>query len=117
MDLSQARISGSLNLHDAILSAPGGRALTARQLQTRELDLRPRRTPEGEVDLRHAQIGVIRDDPATWSPRRQDGLGAEHDQHTGRRQCAARGESGPAGRPARRAGGAGARVDPPQPDR
>lgn len=70
-----ARIDRYLNLHDATLSAPGGSALNARQLQAHELDLRPTRSPEGTVDLRHAQIGVILDDPATWSPCRQDGLG------------------------------------------
>ncbi|MEV4382228.1 hypothetical protein [Streptosporangium sp. NPDC049644] len=69
-----ARIDRYLNLHDATLSAPGGSALNARQLQARELDLRPTRPPEGTVDLRHAQIGVILDDPALWSPCRQDGL-------------------------------------------
>ncbi|MFJ2034092.1 hypothetical protein [Streptosporangium sp. NPDC087985] len=74
LTLIGARIGRHLYLNDATLSAPGGRALAAWQLEARELYLRPRRTPEGAVDLRHARIGVIRDDPATWSPRRQDGL-------------------------------------------
>ncbi|MET8049508.1 hypothetical protein ABZU75_18110 [Streptosporangium sp. NPDC005286] len=74
LTLIGARIGRHLYLNDATLSAPGGRALAAWQLQARELYLRPKRAPEGTVDLRHAQIGVIRDDPATWSPRRQDGL-------------------------------------------
>ncbi|MEU0478303.1 hypothetical protein ABZ260_03825 [Streptosporangium sp. NPDC006013] len=41
LTLIGARIDRYLNLHDATLSAPGGNALNARQLQTRELDLRP----------------------------------------------------------------------------
>ncbi|WP_433510826.1 hypothetical protein ACQP2T_44190 [Nonomuraea sp. CA-143628] len=61
-------------LNDATLANPGGRALAAWQLQASELYLRPKAAPEGTVDLRHARIGVLRDDPATWSPRRQDGL-------------------------------------------
>lgn len=74
LTLIGTRVGRHLYLNDTTLSAPGGRALAAWQLEARELYLRPRRTPEGTVDLRHARIGVIRDDPATWSPRRQDGL-------------------------------------------
>ncbi|MEU8198525.1 hypothetical protein AB0C10_32570 [Microbispora amethystogenes] len=67
-------IGRHLYLNDATLSAPGGRALAAWQLEVRELYLRPRKAPEGTLDLRHARIGVLRDDPETWSRRRQDGL-------------------------------------------
>ncbi|MGW0809859.1 hypothetical protein [Nonomuraea sp. NPDC002799] len=61
-------------LNDATLSNPGGRALAAWQLEANELYLRPRQRPQGLLDLRHARIGVLRDDPGTWSPHRQDGL-------------------------------------------
>jgi hypothetical protein len=74
LNLVGAVIGRHLYLNDATLRAPGGRALAAWQLEVRELYLRPRQPPEGIVDLRHARIGVLRDAPATWSPRRQDGL-------------------------------------------
>jgi hypothetical protein len=69
-----ARLGRHLDLDEATLSAPGGQALVARQLEARELYLRPKQIPEGVVDLRHARIGVLYDAPATWSPRRQNGL-------------------------------------------
>ncbi|WP_214323648.1 hypothetical protein [Nonomuraea sediminis] len=69
-----ARIGRRLYLAGATLSAPAGRALAAWQLEARELYLRPKQVPEGQVDLRHARIGVLRDDPATWSRHRLDGL-------------------------------------------
>ncbi|MEW9534679.1 hypothetical protein [Microbispora sp. NPDC049125] len=74
LNLIGATIGRHLSLDGATLRAPGRRALAAWQLDVRELYLRPRRKPEGVVDLRHARIGVLRDDPGTWSPRRQDGL-------------------------------------------
>ncbi|MEU8204499.1 hypothetical protein [Streptosporangium sp. NPDC049046] len=74
LTLVGARLGRHLDLTDATLSAPGAQALVARQLEARELYLRPKQTLEGVVDLRHARIGVIYDDPATWSPRHQNGL-------------------------------------------
>ncbi|MEU4832825.1 hypothetical protein [Streptosporangium sp. NPDC023615] len=74
LTLNGARLGRHLDLDDATLRAPGGQALAARQLEARELYLRPKRTPEGVVDLRYARIGVLYDAPATWSPRRQNGL-------------------------------------------
>jgi hypothetical protein len=41
-------------------------ALSARHLTARELVLLPDDPPEGGVDLSHARVGVLRDDPATW---------------------------------------------------
>ncbi len=72
-----ARIGRHLHFSGAKLSAPGARALWAWQLEAREVFLRPRAPIEGIVDLRHARIGVLRDDPETWSPLRQDGLSYE----------------------------------------
>ncbi|EIV92250.1 hypothetical protein FraQA3DRAFT_1782 [Frankia sp. QA3] len=62
-----------------------GVALDARHLTARELVLRPLITPGGTVDLRHAALGLLRDDPATWPDRllldglRYDGLDAAGD--------------------------------------
>jgi hypothetical protein len=83
--LANAAIGGSLRFDGAILDADGaglddpdadaGTALDCRHLTTRELVLRPARMPGGAVDLGHARIGLLRDDPAHW-PRavRLDGL-------------------------------------------
>ncbi|HUR01842.1 MAG TPA: hypothetical protein VM347_04830 [Nonomuraea sp.] len=68
------RVRRLVTLNGATLSNPGGLALAAWQLEASELYLRPEEAPEGIVDLRHARIGVLRDDTATWSPRWQDGL-------------------------------------------
>jgi hypothetical protein len=72
-----ARIGRQLHFSEAKLSAPGARALRGWQLEAREIFLRPRAPIDGIVDLRHARIGVIRDDPETWSVLRQDGLSYE----------------------------------------
>ncbi|GAA5082129.1 hypothetical protein HNP84_009704 [Thermocatellispora tengchongensis] len=74
LNLIGTQVRRHIHLNDATLSNPGGRALAAWQLEAGELYLRPKQPPEGLLDLRHARIGVLRDDPATWSPRRQDGL-------------------------------------------
>jgi hypothetical protein len=68
-------IGGSLTLQHAVLANPGGSALEVNSLQVRELVLRPAVPVDGEVDLRNAVIGALRDDPATWPGRlRLDGL-------------------------------------------
>ncbi|TDB80032.1 hypothetical protein [Micromonospora sp. KC721] len=41
-------------------------ALNCRQLQTDELVLATDGPVEGQLDLRHARLGVLRDDPETW---------------------------------------------------
>ncbi|WP_305783266.1 hypothetical protein [Symbioplanes lichenis] len=65
--------TGAVTLHHAQvvswLSFAGAHldgVLGLRHLQTRELALLPARTPTGAVDLRHARIGLLRDDPVTW---------------------------------------------------
>ena len=46
-----------------------GKALDVASLQVQELILKPAVLVDGEVDLRNATIGVLRDDPATWPDR------------------------------------------------
>jgi len=53
----------------AALGAPGGVAVSFWRAQAAELTLRWASAPDGLVDLRHARIGVLRDDPATWPER------------------------------------------------
>ncbi|MDX6330639.1 MAG: hypothetical protein QOI83_3022 [Streptomycetaceae bacterium] len=74
--LTAVRVGGELNLRDARLTAgPGRTVLRLWQTQARETDLRTTDAPEGCVDLRHASLGVIRDDPETWpADLRLDGL-------------------------------------------
>ncbi|WP_203910703.1 hypothetical protein [Rhizocola hellebori] len=73
--LSGSTIGGVLTFHDAILSAPGQTALRTRRLRVPELVLRWREAPQGLVDLRFAQVEVLRDDPVTWPAEiRLDGM-------------------------------------------
>jgi hypothetical protein len=88
MRLTNAAIGGSLRLDGATLDAqaaegPGlddpdvepGIALDCRRVTARELVLLPARKPGGVVDLGHAQLGLLRDDPKTWPDVvRLDGL-------------------------------------------
>lgn len=68
-------IGGSLTLMHAVLANPGGSALDAKGLRVQELVLRPAVPVDGEVDLRNAVIGALRDDPAAWPVLlRLDGL-------------------------------------------
>lgn len=64
--LEHATITSRLCLQDATLAGTAGIALDCRHLTTRELVLLPTRPPGGVVDVRHARIGLLRDDPATW---------------------------------------------------
>ncbi|MBO3747644.1 hypothetical protein J5X84_16320 [Streptosporangiaceae bacterium NEAU-GS5] len=76
--LTNARIGSSLCLDDATLETPGGEALRCWRLETRELAMRTATPIEGAVDLRHATIGVLRDDPDMWPEAiRMDGLSYE----------------------------------------
>ncbi|GAB2844203.1 oxidoreductase [Actinoallomurus bryophytorum] len=71
--LSGARIDRQLNLRGARLSNPGGVGLDARSLRAGELILHCE--IDGSVELHHARIGVLRDDPDRWpSPLCLDGL-------------------------------------------
>jgi hypothetical protein len=67
--LAGAVIGGSVSLKDAALANAAGKAVDAAGLQARELILKPAAPVDGEVDLRNATIGVLRDDPATWPGR------------------------------------------------
>ncbi len=68
-------VGGSLTLQQVVLANPGGIVLDGKGLQAWELVLWPAAPVEGEVDLRNAVLGSLRDDPATWPQRlRLDGL-------------------------------------------
>ncbi|MET8152786.1 hypothetical protein ACIBSW_07220 [Actinoplanes sp. NPDC049668] len=69
--LDNAVVGSKLCFDDAALSAAGGTALTCWRAQAAELTLRWARPPDGRVDLRHARVGELRDDPDTW-PARMD---------------------------------------------
>jgi hypothetical protein len=64
--LTGAKIGGRLTLDQVRLHDPGGTALAGRGLEAGRLSLRPAAPIQGTVNLSHARIGVIRDDPATW---------------------------------------------------
>jgi hypothetical protein len=70
-----AAISGELDLDGARIRNGQGTALQARSLQANLLSLRFAEPPEGLVDLDHARVRIIRDDPASWPSRLSvDGL-------------------------------------------
>jgi len=66
--LGYASVTSRLCLERATLTGATGTTLDCRHLTTRELVLLPTRPPGGVVDLSHARIGLLRDDPATWPP-------------------------------------------------
>jgi hypothetical protein len=71
--LTGARIERHLALHGARLVNSHGAALDGRALRAGELSLHG--AIEGAVELQHARIGVLRDDPDDWpSPLYLDGL-------------------------------------------
>ncbi len=75
MRLTGARVGGRLSLDNARLANPGRTALSARSLLVGQLSLRPGQPIEGSVDLSHARIEVLRDDPGCWpSELSLDGL-------------------------------------------
>jgi len=75
MRLTGARVGGGLSLDQARLTNPGRTALSARSLVVGQLSLRPGHPVEGSVDLSHARIEVLRDDPRCWpSELSLDGL-------------------------------------------
>ncbi|MFC7586879.1 membrane-associated oxidoreductase [Nonomuraea antimicrobica] len=76
--LTNAHVGSRLCVDDATLESPGGEALVCRRVETRELAMRTARPILGTVELRHARIGVLRDDPAVWPGElRMDGLSYE----------------------------------------
>ncbi len=75
VELSYASIGSHLSFEQATLSNPTGTALACKHLDARELVLLTATPIDGEVDLRHARLGLLRDDPATWPDTlRLDGL-------------------------------------------
>ncbi len=64
--LTGGRIGGLLNLNQVRLRHDGGCALGARAMQAGQVSLRPADAVIGLVDLGHARIEVLRDDPASW---------------------------------------------------
>ena len=61
-----AEIRSHLDFDHAQLVNPTGLALNARSLRAGELSLQPRTAIQGIVDLSHARIDVLRDDPDLW---------------------------------------------------
>ncbi|MER6944482.1 hypothetical protein ABT294_10715 [Nonomuraea sp. NPDC000554] len=75
INLAFAKVHSRICFDDAELASPDGTILTALHLHANELVLRTATPIEGFVELRHARIGVIRDDPRTWPTLiAQDGL-------------------------------------------
>jgi hypothetical protein len=64
--LAGAVIGGAITLKQVQLANPAGKALDAPGIQARELVLLPAAPIQGTVDLSHAVIGVLRDDPGSW---------------------------------------------------
>lgn len=62
-----ARVGARVDLREAGFANPGGLALDFERLNASALYLLPHRAPDGLVDLSHAEIGTLHDDPATWS--------------------------------------------------
>jgi hypothetical protein len=61
-----AAIGGEFSVKQARISQPAGTALAAAGLHAGELSLQTAEPVQGLVDLSHAQIGILRDDPACW---------------------------------------------------
>ncbi|MFG6192070.1 hypothetical protein [Nonomuraea sp. JJY05] len=73
--LTNAQVGSRLCFDDATLEAPGEVALKCWRVEARELALRTAVPVQGTVELRHARIGVLRDDPGVWpDAMRMDGL-------------------------------------------
>jgi hypothetical protein len=66
MRLAGARIGGSLSFDQARLVNPAGVAMDARAMHAGQLVLHFAEPVQGTVDLSHARIGVLMDDPACW---------------------------------------------------
>ncbi|MEV0559110.1 oxidoreductase [Streptomyces sp. NPDC050597] len=75
IDLAGARVNGLITLCNAQIMAPDGVALAMPHTQAEEVDLRMVRPPQGLVDLRHAMLGIIRDESRSWPDElKLDGL-------------------------------------------
>jgi hypothetical protein len=67
--LTGATVGAKVGLHRSTFTHPAGSAISAEGLRAQELLLEPDVRVEGGADLRHATIGVLHDDPATWPDR------------------------------------------------
>src|ERR1035437_3544281 len=66
MRLTGARIGGTLNLERVHLINPADVAVNAQAMQAGQVTLLPAEPLQGTVDLSHARIGVLVDNPACW---------------------------------------------------
>jgi hypothetical protein len=66
MKLAGSKATGAVECERVRLVNPGAVALDARFLHARALLLRPAEPIEGLVDLSHARIGVLIDEPKRW---------------------------------------------------
>jgi hypothetical protein len=64
--LAGATVGGDVLLRQARLRNPGETALNAITLRAAVLSLELAEPAQGLVDLRHASVGVLRDEPGTW---------------------------------------------------
>ncbi|MBB2946708.1 hypothetical protein FB565_006476 [Actinoplanes lutulentus] len=65
VDLRGAQIGGEFSADDAVLDGVP-ESLTLGSVTAREFILSARQPPAGAVDLSHARVEVLRDDPASW---------------------------------------------------
>ncbi|WP_433831376.1 hypothetical protein ACQP2E_13340 [Actinoplanes sp. CA-015351] len=65
VDLRGAQIGGEFSIEDAVLTGLP-QSLTLGSVTAREFILSARQPPAGAVDLSHARVEVLRDDPASW---------------------------------------------------
>lgn len=66
IDLTGTKVGNHLELRQAHLINPHGVALVTQGLQSAQVTILPAEPIQGTVDLAHANIGVLRDDPQTW---------------------------------------------------
>lgn len=66
MRLAGTTIGGELSLTKSRMRNPADIALYAPMLHVRDFSLRPAEPIQGLVNLSHAQIGILRDDPGCW---------------------------------------------------
>ncbi|MFC4115225.1 hypothetical protein [Nonomuraea zeae] len=64
--LSGAHVGDNILFGDAVLRNGTDTALRAEGMQARYLDLLFAEQAQGNVNLQHAQVNVLRDDPSTW---------------------------------------------------
>jgi hypothetical protein len=64
--LTGATVGAKASFRGSSITCDWGAAIQAEGLQARELIVGPDVRAEGGIDLRHATIGVLRDDPASW---------------------------------------------------